>query len=104
MSFFAAIIVPVLRKPENRASLGTVISDIGARYRVLGWASLAVLMISGIANLSFRGIDLQTLSEQDFWRAPVGLALRHKLELLFVVLVLLHAQERIVGRKAMAEM
>ncbi len=87
MIFFAAVVVPILRREELRSAAPGLILLIGKRYRKLAWISLAVLVATGVTNLYFRGIGWSMLASADFWLSSAfGRALGWKLG--FVALVL----------------
>ena len=86
MLFFAAVIVPAMRDPVAMAGAPALLRIVGRRYRVFGWSSLGVLIVTGVTNLYFRGIRWSMLSESTFWSTEFGRALGWKL--LFVALVL----------------
>lgn len=101
MIFFAAVAVPVLRKPEVRAAAPRLIRLLGARFRVLGWVSLSVLIVTGITNLVARGIGWTTLGDATFWGTSFGRSLAYKLGLVAFVLVATVAHELLAGRRAL---
>ncbi len=101
MVFFAAVVVPLLRRDELRAHAPMLIRSMGARYRVLGWISLVVLIVTGVANLYFRGISVAVLSEARFFAQGFGKWLAWKLALVLVVLVLTVLHEVVVGKGAL---
>lgn len=72
MVFFAAVVVPLLRREELRASAPVLIRLVGARYRIVGWISLATLIVTGIGNLYFRGFAWSLLTNVDFWMQGFG--------------------------------
>jgi uncharacterized membrane protein len=100
MVFFAAVAVPVLRRSDMRALAPRLIALLGARFRVLGWVSLSVLLITGVANLHFRGVTWSLFASPAFWASPFGRPLGYKLSLVgFVVLATL-AHELLSGTRA----
>ncbi len=54
MLFLVAVALPVLRKGDPRAA-GEFLSQAAVRLRGLGWISLAILGITGLFQLSWRG-------------------------------------------------
>jgi putative copper export protein len=58
MLFLALVVVPVTRGlgmvPQQREAL---FQAVGQRFRIVGWASLAVLLVTGALNLWYRGVD-----------------------------------------------
>jgi putative copper export protein len=79
MAFFALVVVPVARRPENRAAAPRWLAAMGARFRTLGWALLAVLVTTGVANLRFHRITLRTVASGELWSTSFGRALAWKL-------------------------
>ena len=80
MFFLAAVGAPVLRKvepPELRASL---FRSLGKAFRTSGWIAIGVLVITGFANLHFKGLlALDVIGSPAFWATPIGTALAWKL-------------------------
>ncbi len=100
MIFFAAVAVPVLRRDEVRTAAPRLMRLLGARFRVLGWAALLVLVATGVSNLYFRGIRWAALVDADFWASSFGHALACKLALVALVLVATAAHEALTGKRA----
>ena len=85
--FFAAIVVPVVRRPEYASVRVDLVRTVGRRFRVLGWTSVAILVSSGVTNLVLRGIGMGSLTSDVFWRTEFGRVLSYKLA--FVALAVL---------------
>lgn len=80
MFFFAAIGAPVLRTVEPAALRADLFRRLGERFRAAGWIALAVLLVSGVANLHLRGmLGRGVLFSPQFWGTPFGVALAWKL-------------------------
>lgn len=80
MFFLAVVGAPVLRKVEPPQLRAELFRTLGVQFRQVGWIAIAVLVITGVGNLYFRGLlrwDL--LSSGRFWAAPFGHALAWKL-------------------------
>ena len=88
MLFFALAVVPAVRRSQGADGARLLLSSIGRRLRTLGWMLIAILMITGAANLRFHGIGWGTLREPAFWRTDFGRALGYKLALVVAVVVL----------------
>lgn len=99
MIFFAAVVVPVVRRAETRAQASALIRVLGARYRVLGWVSLSTLLITGVTNLSFRGMGWSTLTRRDFWSTGYGHVLGAKLFVIALVVIATFTHELIATRR-----
>jgi putative copper export protein len=78
MAFFAIVVAPVIRSTPPEV-VGPIVRKLGTRFRVLGWVSLAVLVVTGITNLLVRGIGFAQLIDGAFWATPLGRALAPKL-------------------------
>ncbi len=100
MVFFAAVVVPVLHRPETRSHAPALLRLIGARFRVLGWAALATLLITGALNLHYRGISWTELHESRFWSGGFGRLLAWKLVLVGLVLGMTALHDVLVGQNA----
>lgn len=101
-TFFLGVVgAPVLRKVEPPALRAALFRDIGQRFRGIGWASIGVLLVTGVGNLWFRGLlrwDLFT--EAHFWATPYGTALGWKLVAVGTMLVVSFIHDFILGPAA----
>lgn len=86
MVFFAAVVVPFVRKLEPQAA-APLIRTIGVRFRALGWVALGALVVTGAANLYYRGLTWEMLTSGAFWTAGFGLVLGWKLGLVAIVVI-----------------
>lgn len=98
MAFFALVVAPVLRRPGNRERLAPFVRAMGARFRVLGWSCLGVLVATGASNLGLRGFGWATLGRADFWRTEFGCTLAYKLLLVAAVAACTVAHEVLTSR------
>src|SRR5574341_668572 len=101
-TFFLAVVgAPVLRRvepPELRAEL---FQKIGVQFRLVGWVSIVVLVITGVANLHYRGLLRgSVLGDPLFWSSRYGHALTWKLGSVLVILVLGAIHDFVIGPKA----
>jgi copper resistance protein D len=87
MVFFAAVVVPVVRRPEYSSVFTELVRRVGSRFRALGWTCIAVLVATGVFNLTFRGVGPEIVTNAAFWRTDFGRALGFKLT--FVLLTVL---------------
>lgn len=88
MFFLAAVGAPVLRElePAVRAAL---FRRLGERFRAVGWICIAVLVVTGLMLLEFRGVlSWSVLSSPEFLASPFGHALGWKLGAVVFMLVL----------------
>ncbi len=104
MIFFAAVVVPTLRRPDLRASAPALIRSMGGRFRALGWVSLLVLIVTGVLQLAIRGIGLSDFMKPEFHQAPFGRALDYKLGLVALVLLVSVAHDVLSGQRAVEVM
>ena len=80
MFFFALVGAPVLRTVEPPAVRAELFTRLGRRFRKVGSAALAVLIVTGVANLHFRGLlHTHVVGSAAFWRTPYGTSLAWKL-------------------------
>ncbi|HUF51282.1 MAG TPA: DUF4149 domain-containing protein [Longimicrobiales bacterium] len=99
MFFLAAVGAPVLRKvepPELRAAL---FRQLGEQFRVVGWIAIAVLLVTGVLNLHFRGL-LPLLAVGEFWGTRYGVALAWKIGAVTAMLVIQAIHDFRVGPAA----
>jgi copper resistance protein D len=80
MFFLAAVGAPVLRKVEPAALRAQLFTALGHQFRTVGWITIAVLLVTGVANLHFRGLLRADLwMNPAFWGSGYGQALGWKL-------------------------
>lgn len=80
MFFLAAVGAPALRKVEPPQLRATLFREIGAAFRTVGWACITILLVTGVANLWFRGLlSAAVLGSASFWGSRYGTALAWKL-------------------------
>lgn len=90
MIFFALVVIPVLRHSSmDSEQRKTMIKAIGFRYRILGWATVGVLLTTGPILAGIRGVD---------WHSTFGKVLFFKLVLVSVMLVLLLLHDLVLSR------
>ncbi|HEX8792425.1 MAG TPA: CopD family protein [Polyangiaceae bacterium] len=85
--FFAVVVVPTVRRDDYAAVRAPLVRMLGRRFRVLGWVSLGLLVVTGVSNLLLRGINLEALFSASLWDTSFGRTLARKL--VFVALALL---------------
>jgi len=96
MFFLAAIGAPVLRKvepPELRAAL---FRQLGEQFRIVGWITIAILLVTGVLNLHLRGI-LAMVLEDGFWSTRYGVTLGWKLGAVAAMLVIQAIHDFMLG-------
>jgi putative copper export protein len=63
--------------------------EIGLRFRGPGWLAIASLLITGVANLRFRGLLAPAFhGGRDFWTTPIGQVLAWKLVLVLAMVTI----------------
>jgi uncharacterized membrane protein len=101
MFFLAAVGAPVLRKvepPELRAAL---FRRLGEQFRAVGWVAIAVLLVTGVLNLHFRGLLSRTvLGSAEFWDSRYGTSLAWKLGAVAAMLLIQAIHDFYVGPAA----
>ena len=89
MFFFALVGAPVLRKVEPAELRSELFRALGTRFRAFGWITIAVLLVTGLLNLQFRGmLSTRVLGSSEFWHTKFGLALGWKLSAVASMLIL----------------
>jgi uncharacterized membrane protein len=80
MFFLAAVGAPVLRAVESPELRARLFRRLGEQFRVVGWGAIAVLVVTGVLNLHFRGLLRADLwGSATFWGTGLGRALAWKL-------------------------
>ncbi|MBN4054229.1 DUF4149 domain-containing protein [Nitrospira defluvii] len=88
--FFVWVVIPSLREGLSDSQRTELISRIGKRFRIFGWVSLGVLLVSGTLLIYESSIGVG-----DF-----RLSLWIKLSLFFVVVLLTVVHDFILGPKS----
>jgi uncharacterized membrane protein len=101
MLFLAMVGAPVLRQAEP-ALRQRLFTDLGARFRTVGWWSIGILVVTGLANLYFRGLLRWdgVLGSGAFWASATGSALAVKLVAVAVMLAIEGVHDIVVGPAA----
>jgi copper resistance protein D len=86
--FFALVGAPVLRRIEPAALRASLFQQLGERFRVVGWVAIALLLVTGVINLYFRGVLDRDLVNATFWTTRFGRILGVKLTAILGMLVL----------------
>ncbi len=88
MFFLAVVGAPVLRAVESPSLRAELFQRLGERARGIGWVAIAVLLVTGVLNLHFRGVlSAAALGSRRFWATPFGTALAWKLAAVGAMLV-----------------
>lgn len=97
MVFLAAVLVPTLRRAEPQSGTTTILHRILLRFRWVGWAALALLILTGLFNLGYRGYDLADLWTGAIWQGGFGQVLFFKLLLVALTLAMSVAHDFLLG-------
>jgi len=100
MLFLVLVVVPTLRAPALAAHAATAFKVIGERYRTMGWATLLVLVVTGVTNAALRAGSAAGLADSAWWATPFGRLLAAKLALVAIVLGLSAVHDFVVGPRA----
>jgi uncharacterized membrane protein len=102
MLFLGVVGAPVLRKLEPSALRQQLFRQFGEGFRHVAWGTIAVLIVTGVANLYFRGWlhwDA-VLAAPAFWRTAPGRAFAVKLVTVTLMLAVSAAHDFIYGPRA----
>lgn len=101
MFFFAAVGAPVLRRVEPAQLRADLFRQLGEKARALGWASISVLLVTGILNLYFRGLlSADAMGSHEFWRTAYGHTLMWKLTAVAAMIAVQAVHDFIFGPAA----
>jgi uncharacterized membrane protein len=102
MFFLALVGAPVLRQVEPPALRQALFQQLGLRFRRVGWALLATLVLTGVLLVHQRGLLRWSgvLGAPDFWRTGVGRVLAAKLAAVATMLVVSLVHDFVLGPAA----
>ena len=100
MIFLVVVMVPLLRRPENRARAAELFHLFGARFRVVGWIALSTLVVTGVVNLVSRGFSLGQILRGDVFGGRWGSILALKLAFVVAVLAMSAVHDFWLGPRA----
>ncbi len=102
MVFLSLGFLPTLRHPDLQPVRSTALRLVALRWRVIGWVSLLVLLLTGIYNIGVRGYGWGDLVTGHLWTGAFGRTLLEKVST-FALLVLINALHDLwVGPKVTA--
>jgi copper resistance protein D len=102
MLFLVLVLVPALRRMEDKALAVALIQQTGRRFRLVGWICLGLLGTTGWLNLVARGWGWATLRTEAFWATPFGGLLAVKFGTFSLILVLSAWHDFRIGPRATA--
>lgn len=97
MIFLAVVVLPILRQPGYRSVAVPLIQAAGVRFRWIGWVALGTLVVTGVANLGFRGYSWAQMSDRSAWQGWFGHTLAAKLVLVAAILVASAVHDLVLG-------
>ena len=101
MLFLAAVGAPVLRGLDSAELRSRLFREIGERFRWVGWLCIAVLLVTGVLNLAFRGfLSVEILTNAEFWASRYGGTLAAKLLLVAGMIVISAVHDFALGPRA----
>jgi uncharacterized membrane protein len=101
MFFLGVVGAPVLRKVEPPALRAQLFNQLGTAFRTVGWWSIAVLLVTGVLNLHFRGVLAgEVLGSSEFWATPYGRSLAVKLLVVLLMLGISAVHDFVHGPRA----
>jgi uncharacterized membrane protein len=102
MFFLGVVGAPVLRDIEPASLRQRLFHELGSRFRRVGWIAIAVLLVTGVLNLYFRGwLRWEgVLGASAFWRSGVGHALAGKLIVVLVMISISAFHDFVHGPRA----
>jgi copper resistance protein D len=86
MLFLALVVVPVARKLQP-AERGVLVGAIGRRFRMVGWVCIALLIVTGAVNTSYRGVTWDSIASGQLLASDFGRLLAAKVALVVVMIV-----------------
>jgi len=104
MIFLGVVLIPILRDRSLAGQATQLIHRTGIRFRNLGWASLLILIASGVVNLTRWGVDFDRATSAELWTSPWGRILALKLALVTAALAMSAVHDFVVGPRATAKL
>ena len=101
MFFLALVGAPVLRAVEDVGLRQRLFDQLGYRFRSVGWMALALLIVTGTANLWFRGaLSIAMWRDPAFSTSTWATALKIKLIAVTVMLIVEGYHDFVLGPRA----
>lgn len=97
--FLVLVLVPWLRRGP-RARAAELLRETGLRFRSVGWACFAVLVVTGSFNLWMRGVRPTDFVNPEWLASPFGRAVIYKLGAFALVLTISVVHDFVVGPRS----
>lgn len=97
--FLAGVAVPVARRFEPVVR-SKVTAELGRQFRIVGWTTLGVMLLSGIVAAAYRGATWQNVFDGTFWVTPFGRTLAEKLAVVALMVAISFTHDFILGPAA----
>ncbi len=78
MLFLGLVAVPVLRGLPDRQR-AELVARMGERFLPVAWTCIALLILTGVVNLAYRGVTWESVVSGRLWQSPFGQVLAWKL-------------------------
>lgn len=102
MLFLVLVVVPWLRKGTG-SSAALFLRETGERFRDVGWACFALVLVTGTFNLWVRGVHLSDLVRAEWLQTSFGKTVMVKLGAFLLVLLVSAVHDFVVGPRATRE-
>jgi len=102
MFFLGAVGAPALREIEPPELRQRLFHTLGVRFRTAGWWAIAVLLVTGMLNLHFRGWLAWdgVLGSPAFWATGAGQALGWKLGTVALMITVSAVHDFVLGPRS----
>ena len=102
MFFLGVVGAPMLRRIEPAELRQQLFHGLGVRFRTLGWWAIAVLIVTGVLNLGFRGWFAWegVLGSRAFWTTAAGHSLAWKLVIVVTMIAVSAVHDFVLGPRA----
>lgn len=97
--FLAAVAVPVARRFDP-ATRSRIVAEAGRQFRLIGWTTLAAMVVTGAYAATVRGATLQNVLDGTFWTTAFGRTLAMKLVLVGLMVAVSFVHDFVVGPAA----
>ncbi|HEY7066255.1 MAG TPA: DUF4149 domain-containing protein [Chloroflexota bacterium] len=97
--FLAAVAVPVARRFDPATRM-RIVREAGAQFRLIGWSTLALMVVTGAYAATVRGATLQNVLDGSFWATAFGRTLAEKLVLVALMVTVSFVHDFVVGPAA----